>query len=81
LDVLLCTLKLLDDIFSLPLENEDLGLPLSYLKSIHSVLLVELDKSLLKLDDFLIGQSDLSHDGLLLFHVLDTRIALAVAKA
>jgi hypothetical protein len=44
-------------------------------------LLVELDKGLLKLDDFLIGQSDLSHDRLLLFHVLDTRVTLAVAEA
>ena len=60
------------------LEKEHhLRLPLSNLESVCGVLLVKLNESLLKLQDFLVSDMDFSHHILLLLLVLGTLIAVA----
>lgn len=58
-------LVLLDVIFKLSLQYEDLGLSLSDLKCVHSVLFIKLDKGLFQLNDLLICLYYLCHYGLL----------------
>jgi len=77
--LLLRALESLIDVLNLFVQQEHLGFSLPDLHGIYRVLLVQLNESLLKLDDLLIDYLDFLLNILLLKGILGSRFALALA--